>query len=150
MNDELFKVPENLSPRLRWFSDVVRERRIFTHYTEGMGWLALSMRDACDCLSGYSLTQEEKSNGVALMFGYCSLLDEAGLVADCFGLEFDAAMELAIRGNWPLWTDANFGRAPMTQPLPGRDVQADRGEEGRSVSGLSPKTFSLAGNDPGE
>jgi hypothetical protein len=54
---------------------------VSTHYAEGMEppWLAVNMTDAVEALSGYQLTDEEKTNLAALMAGYCRLIDEYGL-----------------------------------------------------------------------
>lgn len=72
---------------------------IFTHrasFTTG-NWMALSMPECCEALSGYGLTDEEKTNGVALMAGYCRLLDEAGLVEEGHKTEHAAVTALVAR-----------------------------------------------------
>lgn len=71
---------------------------IFTHLCRGGGeWLALSMPECCAALSEYGLTEEERTNGVALMAGYCRLLDEAGLVEEGHRTEREAVTSLVSR-----------------------------------------------------
>ena len=71
---------------------------IFTHLCRGGGdWLALSMPECCAALSGYGLTEIERTDGVALMAGYCRLLDEAGLVEEGHKTERAAVAALVER-----------------------------------------------------
>lgn len=71
---------------------------IFTHKGGCSGvWMALSMPECAEALSGYDLTDEEKTDGVALMGGYCRLLDEAGLIEDDHKTELDAVKALVAR-----------------------------------------------------
>jgi hypothetical protein len=75
-----------------------KEHGIFTHLCRGGGeWLALSMPECCAALSGFPLTEIERTNGVALMAGYCRLLDEAGLVKEGHKTERAAVAALVER-----------------------------------------------------
>lgn len=75
-----------------------KEHGIFTHLCRGGGdWLALSMPECCSALSGYNLTEIERTDGVALMAGYCRLLDEAGLVEEGHKTERAAVAALVER-----------------------------------------------------
>lgn len=72
-----------------------KEHGIFTHLCRGAGdWLALSMPECTAALAGYDLTDEEKTDAVLLLAGYCRLLDEAGLVED--GHETERAAVAAV------------------------------------------------------
>ncbi len=54
---------------------------------------AVNMTTAIEKLSGYDLTEEEKTEQPALMAGYCRLIDEAKLVG--YGdTEFEAIADL--------------------------------------------------------
>jgi hypothetical protein len=101
MNDELFTVPEQLSPRLKWIHAMKEEHRIFTHYADN--WLAIPMNIACKELEGYGLTEEENTDGVALMAGYCRLLDDANILTDGHATEDEAIVALAKANGWKLW-----------------------------------------------
>lgn len=54
---------------------------IKTHYnpTCEPPWLAIDMTKAAEKLKGYNLTDAEKTDVAELMFGYCRLIEEAGL-----------------------------------------------------------------------
>jgi len=105
MKENLFDIPESESPRLKWKKKVVEKYSIFTHYYKGHGWMAFSMTKALEMLSGYSLTDEQKTEPIMLFAGYCRLLDEAGLVADRMETEFDAICEVCKRHNIKLWNE---------------------------------------------
>lgn len=56
---------------------------IFTHLDRGGGdWLALSLPECVAALDGYDLTEAERTDGAALLIGYCRLLDDAGLIEE--------------------------------------------------------------------
>lgn len=54
----------------------------FTHFNDRSDppWLAIHRESALKLLSGYSLTDREKTDVFWLMAGYCRLLEEAGLI----------------------------------------------------------------------
>jgi hypothetical protein len=71
---------------------------IYTHLCRGGGdWLALSMSECCAALNDYKLTAEERTDGAALMAGYCRLLDEAGLIEDGHKTQHAAVAALVTR-----------------------------------------------------
>jgi len=68
---------------------------IFTDHCHGeAGWLALSMNECCRYLRDENLTEEEKEHPIALLAGYCRLLDEAGLIEDGHRIEYEACSAL--------------------------------------------------------
>lgn len=65
-----------------------------------MNWIALSMPMAARALSGYSLTEDEKTNLFDIIAGYCRLLDDMNLLAEGFKTEHEAvkrAAEIAVQ-----------------------------------------------------
>lgn len=71
---------------------------IFSHHCAGGGdWMALSMPECTAALAGYDLTEEEKTDAVALMAGYCRLLDEANMIEQGHRTEYDAVKALVAR-----------------------------------------------------
>ena len=71
---------------------------IFSHHCAGGGdWMAISMPECTAALAGYDLTDEEKTDAVALMAGYCRLLDEANMIEQGHQTEYDAVKALVAR-----------------------------------------------------
>jgi hypothetical protein len=103
MNDqtELFRSDRDPRPRLSHRDEVksMKEKHgIFTHLSRGNGdWLALSMPECIERLKGYTLTDEEKTVGAALLAGYCRLLDDEGLIEENHRTEYEACLALVKR-----------------------------------------------------
>ena len=81
----LFDAPEQLSPRLAAEKEAMEKAKsngVQTHHAPHAEppWIAICMPAVCKMLEGYGLTEEEKTDLVALMAGYCRLIDEAGLI----------------------------------------------------------------------
>lgn len=93
------------SPRLAWQKRVTTELAIFTDYCEISSWMAFSQAKALEALAGYSLTAAQKADPVELFAGYCRLLDDAGMVADCKATEFEAIEFVAMRHGLKLWNE---------------------------------------------
>jgi len=92
---EIRKTPSVAEQRRRQVQAWKEQYRIFTHKGPD-DWMALSMDECCDALKGYDLTEAEKTDGVALMAGYCRLIDEAGMIR--FGeTEYEACESLVAR-----------------------------------------------------
>ena len=82
-----------------------KEHDIYTHNAPGAGeWMAFSMSECVAALSGYPLTEEEKTVPVALLTGYCRLMDEARLVEDGHKTEWAAVEALVCRILKSKWT----------------------------------------------
>jgi hypothetical protein len=100
---DLFGVVDTRQPSVRTsHRDEVRhlkkEHGIFSHHCAAGGdWMALSMPECTAALAGYDLTEEEKTDAVALMAGYCRLLDDAGMIEQGHRTEYDAVKALASR-----------------------------------------------------
>ncbi len=62
-----------------------------------LNWLAMSMPECTQALAGYKLTTEEKTIPIAMIAGYCRLLDDAGMIEQGHKTEFAAVTALAIR-----------------------------------------------------
>lgn len=85
------------SMRRRELQSLKAKLGAFTHRCNEGGWMALSMKECVEKLKGYSLTEEEKTDGFHLMAGYCRLLDEDGLIADGYKTELEAVKALDER-----------------------------------------------------
>ncbi len=70
---------------------------IWTDNCPELGWMALSMPACLEALAGYPLTEEERTHPVALLAGYCRLLDEAQLVEDGHATELMAVKACVAR-----------------------------------------------------
>jgi hypothetical protein len=94
----LFEVPEQLSPRLAAEKAALEKAKangVQTHHAPHADppWIAVNMVAACKMLKGYDLTEEEKTDLVELMAGYCRLIDEADLIG--YGTtELEAIMDI--------------------------------------------------------
>lgn len=92
---DIRRSPSTAELHRRSVAEWKRRHRLFTHKGPD-DWMALSMDECCLLLEGYQLTDTEKTDGVALMAGYCRLLDEAGLIH--FGnTEWEACADLIQR-----------------------------------------------------
>jgi len=89
------KTPSLAAKRRQQVQEWKQQHRVFTHKGPD-DWMALSMDECCELLKGYDLTEEEKTDGVMLMAGYCRLLDEGGRIH--FGqTEHEACESLVTR-----------------------------------------------------
>lgn len=92
---EVRKTPSLAAIRRQQVQEWKNGFRIFTHKGPD-DWMALSMDECCWKLEGHRLTKEQQTDGVALMAGYCRLIDEAGLIH--FGdTEHEACEALVMR-----------------------------------------------------
>ena len=101
MSDDLFPVPDCLSPRLEW----IRRNRILTHDGPDCEprWLAVHVPSVLEDLD---LTREEQADIGLLMAGYCRLLDDAGLLHYA-STEDEALSKLAKAHGLKLWNEEN-------------------------------------------
>lgn len=83
-----------------------------THLSPSMGessqWLAVAFSTALIELSGYNLTDDEKSGIMALYGGYCRLINEAGWDATGSTEDF-ACWELCQKMKWPWLSSLDIG-----------------------------------------
>ena len=95
--DELFEIPESISPRLKLEIEWIAEHEIMTSHADidEDPWLAVSMKICKSRLEGYDLTTEEKTDVGSLFAGYCRLLDEGNMVG--YGSTKEAAIEDLVK-----------------------------------------------------
>ena len=95
--DELFEIPESISPRLKLEREWIAEYEIMTHHADidENPWLAVSMKVCKSRLEGHDLTSEEKTDVGSLFAGYGRLLDEGNMVG--YGSTKEAAIEDLVK-----------------------------------------------------
>lgn len=99
---ELPRTPSRVSQVKAALETWKKENGVFTHRANHMEhpWSALAFEKAKEVLSGYELSDEEKTYPGSLIAGYCRLLDDSGLLV-CAGTELKACRALAESAKLP-------------------------------------------------